>query len=235
MLNMLAIAATAIITAALSLLLAPSVISSLHLMLAVTSDDIVQCDFIIVLGYALFKNGTPTEPLKGRVEAASRLLKEGKAKRIILSGSHTCPKEGLRCDSEANAMLIHASKILGVNVEALDSRTWWKEEKSTSTRENAVYSLGLIEERGLGTSLSILIVTSPFHQLRSLWTFEKAAREAGRKDLRFFIAKTDFVPHRGFGPLRDGYGAKLINASIDLWDLVREILAILFYKYKGFI
>jgi uncharacterized SAM-binding protein YcdF (DUF218 family) len=232
MLNKLVIAATAIIAAALSLLLSPSVISSLHFMLAMTSDDIEQCDFIIVLGYALFKNGTPTEPLKGRVEAGVRLLKDGKAKRIILSGSHTCPKEGLRCDSEANAMLIHASKILGV--EALDSRTWWKEEMSTSTRENAAFSLRLIEERGLEAS-SILIVTSPFHQLRSLWTFEKAAREAGRNDLRFFIAKTDFVPHRGFGPLHEGYGAQLINASIDLWDLMREILAIFFYKYKGFI
>ena len=227
----------ALILLLLSLLFHPSVIRLLHLILAVDDHDLPNdhpCDAIIVLGYALFHDGTPTEPLKGRVMAGVELLEKKVAPRIIVSGSHTCPKEGLRCDTEANVMMRWAASQQGERTDALDSDMWWKEEKSTSTRENAVFSLELLKERLGGSARSVVIVTSPFHQRRSLWTFERAAKEAGCLDLKIFIARTAFVAHHGYGR-GFGFAAGLFNSSIDLWDWIREVLAIIYYKMMGFV
>jgi uncharacterized SAM-binding protein YcdF (DUF218 family) len=58
------------------------------------------------------------------------------------------------------------------------------EEASTSTRTNAWFSLDIIaaaqqkQQQQQGTP-ALLIVTSPFHQLRSYYTFRRAAQQKG--------------------------------------------------------
>ena len=120
-------------------------------------------------------------------------------------------------------------------------RRWLNEEASTSTRENAVFSLQMAQERGWS---SVLVVTSPFHQRRSQLTFLKAAkdlgiqatsggwlgsREQGDTALRVYVAQAPFLGHVGYsgGPVHD--------AAVDVWDWIREVLAMAYYWAKGYI
>lgn len=66
---------------------------------------------------------------------------------------------------------------------------WSLEELSTSTRTNAIYSLRVMRQLQDGQPLqhhnrskqiiSVVLITNPFHQLRSYFTFRKAAKQAG--------------------------------------------------------
>lgn len=69
---------------------------------------------------------------------------------------------------------------------------WLLEEASTSTRTNAWYSLDIIAQqqqeqeqqqlegqRQQQQQECVLIITSPFHQLRSYYTFRRAAQQKG--------------------------------------------------------
>ena len=125
-------------------------------------------------------------------------------------------------------------------------RRWLNEEASTSTRENAVFSLQMAQERGWS---SVLVVTSPFHQRRSQWTFLKAAKDLGLQatsggwpvgsreqgdavtapETRVYMAQAPFLGHMGYsgGPLHD--------AAVDVWDWIREVLAMAYYWAKGYI
>ncbi|GAX75347.1 hypothetical protein CEUSTIGMA_g2791.t1 [Chlamydomonas eustigma] len=195
----------------------------LHQLLSTSGQDAPdKADVIIVLGYALFRTGKPTEPLKGRVAAAVNAFKNGKGDYVILSGAH--PGEGLRAISEANAMLEYATNLLGMEPE---KNKWIREEDSTSTRENALFSLKIVKSRGWS---KILVVTSPFHQKRSYWTFKKAVKDSGMdpSQLSVRMLRTSFVGHIG-------YGGALQDTAVDCWDWVREILAIAYYWVRGYI
>ena len=89
---------------------------------------------------------------------------------------------------------------------------------------------------------SVLIVTSPFHQRRSLWTFCRAARDLGMPTtcsglptglptagFRLYVARAPLVAHAGYdgGPLR--------NAAVDVWDWARELAAMVYYWGKGYV
>eukprot|EP00878_Enallax_costatus_P022540 GHUV01023914.1.p1 GENE.GHUV01023914.1~~GHUV01023914.1.p1 ORF type:complete len:202 (+),score=57.05 GHUV01023914.1:1282-1887(+) len=134
-------------------------------------------DFGVVLGYALHRNGSCTQPLQSRVEVGVKAYEQGAVERLIFSGAH--PGDALRNVTEANAMMVYALTLVP---EAPPDGRWLLEEHSTSTRTNAVYSLQLIQQQQQQLSRhnsSIVLVTNPFHQLRSYFTFRKAAREAG--------------------------------------------------------
>ena len=107
-----------------------------------------------------------------------------------------------------------------------------------------------LAEMHLRSWSSVLIVTSPFHQRRSLWTFRRAARDLGMPaadpglpasvlglpaggpptdGFRLYVARAPFVAHAGYdgGPLR--------NAAVDVWDWARELAAMVYYWGKGYV
>jgi len=95
-----------------------------------------------------------------RVWHAARLYRAGKVRWLILSGGRqTWQGERL---SEAEAMRALLTD-LGVPVSAL-----LLEERSRTTRENALYSAELIRSRGFG---SVLLVSSAMHMPRALAAF----------------------------------------------------------------
>lgn len=67
--------------------------------------------------------------------------------------------------------------------------SWLLEEASTSTRTNAWYSLDIVaaaqqqrqqqQQEQQQDKPALLIITSPFHQLRSYYTFRRAALQKG--------------------------------------------------------
>jgi uncharacterized SAM-binding protein YcdF (DUF218 family) len=111
----------------------------------------VKSDVIIVPG-AEVRGEEPSPALAERCEWAYSLYREGYANKLILSGAR-----GSGLISEAEAMKRYLMK-LGVPEEAM-----LLEEKSTSTRENLLYSKAIMEQHGMKTAI---VATHRFHQKR---------------------------------------------------------------------
>ena len=128
------------------------------------SADRKVTDYAVVLGYALESDGAPTETLKERVRAGVALYLQGKTKRLLFSGGHPGGGTERRGNkSEAQVMATYATEIMKELEEEEEERRGsegggggnknlgnWNdfelEEKSTSTRTNALFSIRQIEE-----------------------------------------------------------------------------------------
>jgi uncharacterized SAM-binding protein YcdF (DUF218 family) len=110
-------------------------------------------DYLIVLG-AQVRGTTISKSLKKRLDTALEYLKDNPGTRVIVSGGQG-PGEDI---SEAEAM---ESYLLTNGVE--ENRII-KEDKSTNTNENILFSKKLIPS----DNASIAIVTNGFHIFRSL-------------------------------------------------------------------
>lgn len=118
----------------------------------------ISADAIVVLG-----GGSHERPLR-----AAQLFKQHAAQRIIITG------EG---DDEINRKLLLAA---GVPASAIQV-----EGKSTTTQENAEFTLKLLRAENLH---SAILVTSWYHSRRSLKTFEHCA-----PDLKFYSRPSYFA------------------------------------------
>ncbi|KAF5835092.1 DUF218 domain-containing protein [Dunaliella salina] len=115
-----------------------------------------QADVIIVLGYALFRNGSATNPLRARVDAGVDAWQNGLGANLIFSGAH--PRRisgyitggGKRRKSEARVMLEHGMQRLGKSEKQVAHKpeSWILEERSTSTVENVLHSLDIMKQKG---------------------------------------------------------------------------------------
>ncbi|KAJ9509205.1 hypothetical protein QJQ45_001488 [Haematococcus lacustris] len=163
----------------LTVLAAPGLVSRLHLLFARSSPLAAtqQFDVAVVLGYALFRNGSLTTPLKARVQEGVRLWQEGAAAHIIWSGAQPGPEAGP--SSEASAMAAWALALL-----PSPSTIQSEEEKQEKQEEEE-------QQQGQGDGSAqcpdgqqlprrwtrILVVTNTFHQLRARLVFLKALQE----------------------------------------------------------
>jgi uncharacterized SAM-binding protein YcdF (DUF218 family) len=80
----------------------------------------------------------------------------------------------------------------------------------------------------------IVLITNPFHQLRSYHTFKHAMGELGMPvddqrpgGYRLYVAAAPLAGHRG-------YGAPL-DALADQWDFWRELAALGYYGLRGWL
>ncbi|WIA12582.1 hypothetical protein OEZ85_006239 [Tetradesmus obliquus] len=193
-----------------------------------------QLDYGVVLGYALHRNGSCTQPLRSRVEVAVQLYQQGAVSRLIFSGAH--PGGGLRNVSEAHAMVDVALSLVE---QPPPAGRWLLEEKSTSTRTNALFSLAMIRQQQqqqqqqpgqLHTAQpppSVVLITNPFHQLRSYFTLRKAAQQAGM-DVQLYVAAAPFAGHCG-------YGHWLLDAAMDQVDFWRDVGALGYYRLRSWL
>lgn len=109
---------------------------------------------VVVLGCGV--NGTtPSKMLNTRIKAAEKYLKEHPDAKCITSGGMG-KKEDI---SEAECIKTELIKR-GIEEERI-----YTEAKSTSTRENLLFSSEIIEEKGLNKEIAV--VTNEFHQLRA--------------------------------------------------------------------
>ena len=126
------------------------IISSAH-------TDESEADCIIILGAGL-RNGTPSLILRRRLNAAIEYLRDRDDIPVIVTG-------GLgrgQSVTEADAMFRYLSE------RGVDEGLIWKEEASTSTRENLAFALDIMEENGLDTgNTKVAVVSSEFHLYRA--------------------------------------------------------------------
>lgn len=110
---------------------------------------------LVVLGNRMNDDGSMTELAEKRVQAAVRLDNALNAEYIILSGGIANVKAG---KSEAKAMAERMVE-LGVSPEKLV-----REDKSTTTSENAQFSVPLAASLGV---TELVVVTSNEHMSRN--------------------------------------------------------------------
>jgi uncharacterized SAM-binding protein YcdF (DUF218 family) len=111
-------------------------------------------DAALVLGFALASDGSPRPQIIGRVEHAVALYKQGRVKRLVLSGG-----AGKAGHTEAGVMRDLALAD-GVPAEALVL-----EEASRSTIENFACSRPVLAQLA---AHRVLLVTEPWHMTRAM-------------------------------------------------------------------
>jgi uncharacterized SAM-binding protein YcdF (DUF218 family) len=113
-----------------------------------------SADAALVLGFALAADGSPRPQIVGRVEHAVALFKQGRVKRLVLSGG-----AGRAGHTEAGVMR-ELALAAGVPAEALIL-----EEQSRSTIENFACSRPVLEQLA---AVRVLLVTEPWHMTRAM-------------------------------------------------------------------
>jgi uncharacterized SAM-binding protein YcdF (DUF218 family) len=124
-------------------------------------DEARQSGAAIVLGAAQW-NGDPSPVLRARLDHAFDLYRRGLVSRIILTGG---VGRGDRLSEAAAGKQYLIDQRLPVEALLLD-------ERSTTTWENLQNAAALARANGIN---SVLLVSDPFHMLRSL----KMARDLG--------------------------------------------------------
>ncbi len=115
--------------------------------------DKPDLDYLIVLGAQV--NGTVlTRALKGRTDRALSYLKENPSTKAVLSGGQGKGEE----ISEAQAMCRYLTS------QGIDRERLLLEDRSTSTRENLIFSFQVIGT----TDVSVGVVTDFYHVLRGV-------------------------------------------------------------------
>ncbi len=117
-------------------------------------------DFIIVLGCAIRKDGTPTPLLRGRLDRALSFAKAqetetGKAPVFVLSGGQGVDE----CIPEAECMRRYLAS------QGVPEERMLLEDRSTDTAENMRFSRQLIQERD--PSATVAFSTTNYHVFRS--------------------------------------------------------------------
>ena len=153
-----------IITCALCAGFAVALITGIVIGKAEKGAQNTQCNYLIVLGAGV--NGTtPSLSLRERIDAAYTYLDTHPDAICVVSGGQGNGED----ITEAQCMLRELIK-LGIP----ESRIW-TEEKSTSTLENIVYSLDIIESKTGVRPETAGILSSDYHLYRA----DMVAREAG--------------------------------------------------------
>lgn len=121
---------------------------------------------VIVLGCQV-RGDRPSRMLTGRMEAAVKYLRHHPQALCIVSGGQG-EDEAV---SEAECMFRYMTGR-GIAPERI-----LLEDRSVSTRENILFSAGVLRENGMGDEIAI--VTNEFHACRALLCAEKAGLRAG--------------------------------------------------------
>lgn len=149
-----------------------------------------------------------------RLTATFELLREGKAKFAILSGGSSLSKDTGR--SEA-LLLAGALERWGIAKDRIIL-----EGRSLNTRENAIYTKEIVEERHFR---SLVVITSAFHMKRAKGCFDAV-------DLPVDTLPVDF---RAYDPNRFGGSWLPRSRSLDQNTInLRELFGRFVYKARGF-
>ena len=113
-------------------------------------------DYVVVLG-AKVRNDGPSVPLQNRIDAAYEYLTSHPHTVAVVTG-------GMGTDepmSEAQCMYDH------LVARGIDPERIWMEDKATSTRENLLLSLALIEEKTGQQPERIGLISNEYHLFRA--------------------------------------------------------------------
>ena len=143
------------------------------------SDQARVVDAIVVLGVAQY-DGRPSPQLQARLDHALALWQEGLSPLVITTGGNQPGDRFTEAETSANYLI----KGLGIDYQAVEIL---QENSGSTTRESLIGVRDIMQSRGLH---SILIVTDPYHSLRS----RLIAQDLG---LVAYVSPTRTSPLRG--------------------------------------
>ena len=143
------------------------------------SDQARVVDAIVVLGVAQY-DGRPSPQLQARLDHALALLLEGASPLVITTGGNQPGDRFTEAETSANYLI----KGLGIDYQAVEIL---QENSGSTTRESLIGVRDIMQSRGLH---SVLIVTDPYHSLRS----RLIAQDLG---LVAYVSSTRTSPLRG--------------------------------------
>lgn len=144
------------------------------------SDQARAVDAIVVLGVAQY-DGRPSPQLQARLDHALALWQEGLSPLVITTGGNQPGDRFTEAETSANYLM---EGVMGVAVPA---ESIVQENSGSTTRESLIAVRDIMQSRGLH---SVLIVTDPYHSLRS----RLIAQDLG---LIAYISPTRTSPLRG--------------------------------------
>jgi uncharacterized SAM-binding protein YcdF (DUF218 family) len=148
------------------------------------SDQARAVDAIVVLGVAQY-DGRPSPQLQARLDRVLELWQEGLSPLVITTGGN---QPGDRfTEAEASANYLIKGSINGLVDVAVPAESIVQENSGSTTRESLIGVHNIMQDRGLH---SILIVTDPYHTLRS----RLIAQDLG---LVAYVSPTRTSPLRG--------------------------------------
>lgn len=144
------------------------------------SDQATAVDAIVVLGVAQY-DGRPSPQLQARLDHALALWQEGLSPLVITTGGNQPGDRFTEAETSANFL------IEGLAGIAVPAESIVQENSGSTTRESLIAVRNIMQDRGLH---SVLIVTDPYHSLRS----RLIAQDLG---LVAYISPTRTSPLRG--------------------------------------
>ncbi len=163
-------------------------------------------DAIVVFAGGVGESGQPGQSHEERVSRAIELHQNGYAKHLVLSSGFT------RVYEEAEVMRAIAV-ARGIPIESIVL-----EEKANSTYKQVQNVSQILQNRGWD---SILLVSAPYHMRRASWVFSKQAPEI--RVIHTPVESSAFYSH--------SRGASFAQIG----GILHEILAILYYGWKGWL
>ena len=163
-------------------------------------------DAIVVLAGGVGESGKAGEGYQERIKHAVDLYQAGFSPHVIISSGYTYVfKEAEVMKELAIAHGVPAAAIL-------------LETKAANTFENASFVERILREHGWRT---IVLVSSPYHMRRAVWTFRKVAPEVAVTPVP--VPESRFYAH--------DRGARLEQ----VFGILHEYLAILAYFWRGWL
>ena len=121
------------------------------------SDQARAVDAIVVLGVAQY-DGRPSPQLQARLDHALALWQEGLSPLVITTGGNQPGDRFTEAETSANYLME------GLMSVAVPAESIVQENSGSTTRESLIAVRNIMQDRGLH---SVLIVTDPYHSLRS--------------------------------------------------------------------
>lgn len=147
---------------------------------------------LIILGYKLNSDNTAHPLLIKRLNMAIRLIAELLPERVILSGGIPYPE--INNTSEAQVMFDY------LVARGISPNLLVKEEKSVSTRENALYSVPLAKEVGAN---NILVISTIEHFTEYPYNVLKIFADRIQDKNVYLSCFTDTIPeHTAENPVK---------------------------------
>ena len=143
------------------------------------SDQARAVDAIVVLGVAQY-DGRPSPQLQARLDHTLELLLEGASPLVITTGGNQPGDRFTEAEASANYLI----NGVGIEYQAVEIL---QENTGSTTRESLIGVRDIMKARGLH---SVLIVTDPYHSLRS----RLIAQDLG---LVAYVSPTRTSPLRG--------------------------------------
>jgi uncharacterized SAM-binding protein YcdF (DUF218 family) len=192
-------------------------------------DPVPQADVIVVLGGGTESQQFPrptveTNSAGDRVLYAAELYKQGKAPHILLSGGNITWYNS-RSTTPAYEMA-RLLELTGVPDEAM-----WMQPESQNTREDALYSSRMLQEKGVSR---VLLVTSAQHMPRSVALFKHEGIEVIPAPVDYTITQTGWDglfspdPQTLLVNLMPNVGSLSLNSSI-----LKEYIGMWVYRLRG--